>query len=68
MRSNVVFPHPDGPSSVKNELSAMSSDTPCSAVTVPYRFTALRMLTAACFKRGLPKIPANLGNYLRFES
>src|SRR5205823_15102936 len=35
VRSSVVLPQPDGPSSVKNALSATSSDTSSAARTVP---------------------------------
>src|SRR3972149_7128261 len=38
-RSVVVFPHPDGPSSVKNSPSATCTDTPSSAWTPLNRLT-----------------------------
>ena len=34
-RSNVVFPQPLGPSSVKNSFERMASETPSSARTAP---------------------------------
>ena len=34
-RSSVVLPQPDGPSSAKNSLSAMSSEMPCRATVSP---------------------------------
>ncbi len=38
MRSSVVLPQPDGPSSAKNSPCAMSSDRPSTAVSAPNRF------------------------------
>jgi hypothetical protein len=35
MRSDVVLPQPDGPSSEKNSPAAMSSVTPSTATTLP---------------------------------
>ena len=35
MRSSVVLPQPDGPSSAKNSFSRMSSETPSTAATLP---------------------------------
>ncbi len=37
MRSSVVLPHPEGPSSAKNSFSAKSRSTAFTAVTSPNR-------------------------------
>ena len=47
VRSNVVLPQPEGPSSVKNSLSRMLSDTPFSALTA-CAVPAPNTLTALC--------------------
>src|SRR5512141_1385816 len=47
MRSVVVLPEPDGPSSAKNSPGSMSRSMPCSTVTAPWRLTMPRMLTSA---------------------
>ncbi len=39
MRSAVVLPEPDGPSSTKNSPGSMARSMPCSTVVVPCRFT-----------------------------
>ena len=46
MRSVVVLPQPDGPSSVTKLPSAMSSDILCTAVKSPKRLTMLVRETA----------------------
>ena len=43
MRSSVVLPQPDGPSSAKNSFSRMSSETPSTAATGPKRLVTLSM-------------------------
>src|SRR5690242_2880628 len=45
MRSKVVLPHPDGPSSVKNSFSRMTIETASSA-TIPAPKDLLRPLTS----------------------
>src|SRR4051794_17125534 len=45
MRSSVVFPQPDGPSSAKNSPRRMSSETPSTAWTSPYRLVTSMMRT-----------------------
>src|SRR3954467_1415672 len=45
MRSSVVFPQPDGPSSAKNSPRRMSSETPSTAWTSPYRLVTSTMRT-----------------------
>ncbi len=47
IRSIVVLPEPDGPSSAKNSPAAMSSDTSSTAVTVPKRLVTDRTEMAA---------------------
>ena len=44
IRSNVVFPQPDGPSSVKNSPSRIVKDRSGIMVLLPYRLTASLML------------------------
>ena len=51
MRSAVVLPHPDGPSSTMNSLSAISSDSESTATTSPNRFVTSSNTTSAI---GLP--------------
>src|SRR6056297_243494 len=45
MRRLVVFPQPDGPRSVTNAPSGISSDERCTAVKVPNRLTMLFKVT-----------------------
>src|SRR6267143_4672148 len=47
MRSVVVLPQPDGPTSTTNSLSAMSRSMPRTAGTSSYSFTTLRRFTCA---------------------
>src|SRR5919197_5412158 len=47
MRSVVVLPQPDGPTSTTNSLSAMSRSMPRTACTSSYSFTTLRRFTWA---------------------
>src|SRR3954451_19783030 len=47
IRIVVVLPHPEGPSSVRNSPSRMSSVRSSTAVTSPKRFVTSRMLIAA---------------------
>ena len=44
MRSNVVLPQPDGPSSAKNSPGAMSRLTLSTATVEPHRLVMLRKL------------------------
>jgi hypothetical protein len=46
MRSVVVLPQPDGPSSVTKAASGMPSDRRCTAVKSPKRFTMSLRSTA----------------------
>ena len=39
MRSVVVLPEPDGPSSAKNSPGSIARSMPCKAVKLPWRFT-----------------------------
>ena len=49
MRSSVVLPEPDGPSSATSSPAAMSSETPCSAGVVPNALTTFSIDTStAC--------------------
>src|SRR5262245_41746411 len=47
MRSNVVLPHPDGPSRTKNSPSRTAREMPSTAVTGPNRFVMLLAATEA---------------------
>jgi hypothetical protein len=47
--SSVDFPQPDGPSSVRNSPSAMSSETPRSTATAPKFLVTPSMVTPAIF-------------------
>src|SRR5882762_6168091 len=47
MRSVVVLPQPDGPTSTTNSLSAMSRSMPRTAGTSSYSFTTFRRFTCA---------------------
>ena len=47
MRSNVVFPQPDGPSRVRNSPDATLSVTPATAVMLPNRFVTSTSSTIA---------------------
>src|SRR5262249_20096744 len=47
MRSNVVLPHPDGPSSTKNSPSCTLREMPSTAVTGPKRLVILLAATEA---------------------
>src|SRR6476660_4682761 len=47
IRSSVVWPQPDGPSSAKNSLRWISSDTLSTAITSPKLLLTLRMETTA---------------------
>src|SRR5262245_52952686 len=47
MRSNVVLPHPDGPSRTRNSPSRTSRDMPSTAVTGPKRLLMLLAATEA---------------------
>src|SRR5882672_5727659 len=47
MRSVVVLPQPDGPTSTTNSLSAMSRSMPRTAGSSSYSFTTLRSLSSA---------------------
>src|SRR5918999_5348373 len=47
MRSNVVLPQPEGPTSTTNSPSAIAMSTPCSTSTLPNDFRARRISTAA---------------------
>ena len=47
MRSSVLLPQPEGPTSTVNEPSGISIDTPCSTAVSPKRLMTLRMLTLA---------------------
>ncbi len=45
MRSAVLFPQPDGPSSTRNSSSSTSSERSSTATTSPYRFVTLSSTT-----------------------
>ncbi len=45
MRSSVVLPEPDGPSSATSSPALMSSDTPCSAGVAPKVLTTFSTFT-----------------------
>jgi hypothetical protein len=47
IRSNVLLPQPDGPTSTVNEPCAISISTPCRISTSPKRLVTERMLTLA---------------------
>lgn len=47
MRSSVVFPHPEGPSSATSSPSATVSDIPFSASKAPNDFTTRSMTMSA---------------------
>ena len=46
MRSTVVLPQPEGPTSTANSLSWISSDRLSTALTAPKRFTTFFRVTA----------------------
>ena len=46
MRSSVVLPEPEGPSSAKSSPAATRSDTSWSAGVSPNRFTTFSMVTS----------------------
>src|SRR4030095_5693669 len=66
MRSSVVFPHPEGPSSVKSSPSAISRLTRSTALTVAKRFSTARRLM---FTRASGLLPHRLdvGAELRLQ-
>src|ERR1700730_3982469 len=47
MQSNVLLPHPDGPTKTTNSWSATSRSTPCTTATSPYDLQTPRRLTPA---------------------
>src|SRR5690349_21705031 len=53
MRSSVVLPQPEGPSSAKNSLSWMSRVRPSTAVKLPKRLVTFSKETSAAMAAGL---------------
>ena len=47
MRSVVVLPEPEGPSSTKNSPGSIARSTPCSTVVAPWRLTTASRRTLA---------------------
>src|SRR6266581_3718728 len=66
IRSRVVLPHPDGPSSTKNSPARMDRSTPSTAWKSPNRLLRLRSSTPTTI-RALPSPPSRRGSCRRLE-